>query len=478
MTRRAFLAATLAFAAAVVAFAQRAEPVPPIDGPRHALVIGNAAYAEFGRLKNPVNDAADMAAALRRIGFSVELLTDADLAAMEAAAVRLSEALRGDRRSIGLFYYAGHGVQSAGENYLIPVRASIASESLLKHKALSAQAVLDLLGETGNRLNIIILDACRDFPSSWSRGSTRGLTVVSRQPPGSVILFATSAGDVARDGDGRNGVFTSQLLRFIESPELDLNALIDRTAESVLSTTGNAQHPAVYKQFFGSAYLNPAGARAAAERSGESLPKAGETAGGMAAHGPRPADAVTLARLTIPRDSRSAEAAWERVAPTWVKNPSWNIAPGSRDFDFDRARICRDAEKLYWRVEFPDVNPFKKTPKGVSTMLCIELTFYDVGSTGDAIILKVNNHKAIGEIDAEFGTFNDKDGWKRLSSSAITHSVREKAVEGSIRLSTLRKTLPLGTYKTVMQMYILGKDYIYTGPLLQSNTVMLDLSEP
>lgn len=224
-------------------------------GTRYALVIGNAAYGEMGTLKNPINDARDMAASLGRLGFSVDLLTDAELSTMENAVVKLSQRLSGNPDAIGLFYYAGHGLQADGVNYLIPVRTSIPEAAFLKSKALSAQSVLDLMQNASNKLNLVFLDACRDYPSSWSRGSTRGLAVVGNQPPGSVIVYATSAGSTAQDGNGRNGVFTGQLLKNIETEGLDLNTLLDRTALGVLSETNNRQNPAIYKQFFGTVVL-------------------------------------------------------------------------------------------------------------------------------------------------------------------------------------------------------------------------------
>ena len=226
-------------------------------GPRYALVIGNGAYkGGLPQLKNPANDASDVAAAFRRLGYKVELLVDADELTMEAAAARLADNLGSNASSTGVFYYAGHGVQSQGANYLIPVDANIPAEAFLKTKALSAQTVLDLMQQAGNKLNLVILDACRDNPFSWSRSTaSRGLSVVGAQPPGSIVVFATSAGSTAQDGTGRNGLFTQEFLKNLESPGLDLNATLDRTAAGVQKESGNRQNPAIYKQFFGTAYL-------------------------------------------------------------------------------------------------------------------------------------------------------------------------------------------------------------------------------
>ncbi|MFP3042928.1 caspase family protein, partial [Treponema primitia] len=154
--------------------------------------------------------------------------------------------------------YAGHGVQSGGENYLIPVDAVIPSEAFLKSKALPVQAALDEIQQAGNSLNVVILDACRDNPFSWARGGGRGLSVVGYQPPGSIIVYATSAGRTAADGTGRNGLFTSHLLNHLKTPGLSVRELFDRVCESVQTASNNAQIPAIYSQYFRTAYLGRA----------------------------------------------------------------------------------------------------------------------------------------------------------------------------------------------------------------------------
>ncbi len=222
---------------------------------RYALVIGNGNYTELGKLKNPVNDAHDIGEALKSLGFQVDSLADADLPSMEDAVVRLGNRLSTSKDSIGFFFYAGHGVQSNGINYLIPADAHIANASFLKTKALAAQEVLDTLQDVHNALNVVVLDACRDNPFSWARSGTRGLTVVSAQPPGSIIAYATSAGSVAQDGTGRNGVFTAELLKNIRTPGIEIKDVFNRTGAGVQATTAGAQVPAIYNQFFASAYL-------------------------------------------------------------------------------------------------------------------------------------------------------------------------------------------------------------------------------
>lgn len=223
---------------------------------RYALVVGNANYSKLPKLRNSVNDASDMADLLKELGWNVTLLLDADLPKMEEAVLRLGNYVSTAPSSVGLFYYAGHGVQANGVNYLIPADADISGETFLKTKSLSVQSVLDELQRARNSLNIIILDACRDNPFNWSRSGSRGLSVISSQPPGSIIVYATSAGSVAREGTGRNGVFTAELLKNLKNPGLDIGELLNRTCSAVQEATYGEQNPSIYSQFFRSFYFN------------------------------------------------------------------------------------------------------------------------------------------------------------------------------------------------------------------------------
>ncbi|MDR1220464.1 MAG: SUMF1/EgtB/PvdO family nonheme iron enzyme [Treponema sp.] len=226
---------------------------------KYALVIGNGAYTGITRLNNPVNDARDMEAALKNLGWTVDLVINGNLDQMEGAAIRLKNRLSASRNSYGFLFYAGHGVQSGGVNYLIPVDANIQSENFLRQRAVSLQALLDELNDAGNELNIVALDACRDNPFSWSRsgsrGGSRGLDVVSNQPAKSIIVYATSAGRTAADGAGRNGLFTTHLLNNLKKPGLSVRDMFDQTGADVYRASGGAQVPAIYSQFFDVAYL-------------------------------------------------------------------------------------------------------------------------------------------------------------------------------------------------------------------------------
>jgi tetratricopeptide (TPR) repeat protein len=223
---------------------------------KYALVIGNGAYTTgITPLNNPVNDANDISAALRDLGFTVDQLTNAGLMQMEEAVTRLKNRLAAARGSYGFFYYAGHGVQSNSENYLIPVDANIPAEAYLRNRAVSMPVVLDELNAAGNTLNIVVLDACRDNPFGWRRSGTRGLQVVSNQPADSIIVYATSAGNTAADGTGRNGLFTTHLLNNLKKPGLSVQDLFNQTGADVRRASNGAQIPAIYTQFFDVAYL-------------------------------------------------------------------------------------------------------------------------------------------------------------------------------------------------------------------------------
>ena len=242
-------------------FAQQTDTVPEnapqiADAPKKfALVIGNGNYTGLAPLTNPVNDANDIAAILQHLGFTVDKILNGNQDQMESAVSRLRDRLSESTNSYGFFFYAGHGVQSGGENFLIPVDANIPGENYLRNRAVSVQTLLDDLNDAGNSLNVIVLDACRDNPFGWSRSGSRGLSIVTRQPTDSIIVYATSAGARASDGDGRNGLFTSQLINNLATPGLEVKEIFNRTGSDVAVVSNRQQVPAIYNQFFGTAFL-------------------------------------------------------------------------------------------------------------------------------------------------------------------------------------------------------------------------------
>jgi formylglycine-generating enzyme required for sulfatase activity len=210
---------------------------------RVALVIGNGKYLNNTTLKNPANDAADVAAALKQTGFSVTLLVDANRPAMEMAVRDFGNALKSPQ-AVGLFYYSGHGAQNEGQNYLLPIDADIQDADELRYKALDAESVLAKMRSSGNKLNMVFLDACRNnpFPGA-TKSAERGLSVVKVEVPESVIVYATSPGSVALDGSGRNSPFTQAFLSNLKTPGQDIAIMMKQVTGSVKQNTSGAQTP-------------------------------------------------------------------------------------------------------------------------------------------------------------------------------------------------------------------------------------------
>jgi hypothetical protein len=208
---------------------------------RTALIIGNSGY-ESTYLANPVNDANDIAKGLEGCGFTVFKVTDADRSGMRRAIRKFGEAINRDG-GVGLFYYAGHGVQVNGENYLVPIGSDVNSEDEVEDQCLKVSSVLRKMETAGNRLNIIVLDACRNNPFARSyRSSQKGLARMDA-PTGSILAYATAPGSVAADGAGRNGLYTAMLLKFLEQPGIEIGKLFRMVRIEVLRASGKKQVP-------------------------------------------------------------------------------------------------------------------------------------------------------------------------------------------------------------------------------------------
>ena len=218
------------------------------ETPRYALVVGNSAYSGEAALKNPVNDATDMAAALKQVGWNVTLVTDADRRTFNRAIVNFRDNLAAVSGSVALFYYAGHGMQSSGRNYLIPVKTDFETLDDIEADAINVQSVTDAMEQANTSVSLVILDACRDNPFakkfSRSLGGNRGLTLVQSKGgfSGSAVMFATSPGDVALDGSGRNGIFTCALLKYINS-DLKIEDLFKKVTSEVREQSAGTQNP-------------------------------------------------------------------------------------------------------------------------------------------------------------------------------------------------------------------------------------------
>jgi formylglycine-generating enzyme required for sulfatase activity/uncharacterized caspase-like protein len=214
----------------------------PLAERRVALVVGNDAYgAAEGRLRNAVNDAQAMGAALRELGFEVTVRTDTDRPALDGAVDAFVRRLGPD--AAGFFFYAGHGIQVEGENYLLPVDFKATSEEEAKYSGLPAGLVHDRMLKSRARLSLLVLDACRDNPFHGSRGATRGLAAMSAGK-GSFLAFATAPGQTASDNPaGANGLFTACLLEVLKLPDLELDEVFKRARELVVARSGEKQIP-------------------------------------------------------------------------------------------------------------------------------------------------------------------------------------------------------------------------------------------
>jgi tetratricopeptide (TPR) repeat protein len=239
-----------------------AEPTPAPAPARVALVIGNGRYEPaVGPLRNTANDARAMAKALRSLGFTVIEAQNVTRDELMAAVLKFRGQLRG--AEVGLFYFAGHGISVAGANYLLPIKSSYAPEAiadgdrrlLAETKLFNAEQVVTEMVNSGVRCNLVILDACRTTPvarNPANRDATKSGGLVEMNPPaGSLIAFATDAGRAASDGEGTNGLYTSELITHLLTPGLTIEQVFKRTRKGVMERSNGAQLPAEYSRLVG-----------------------------------------------------------------------------------------------------------------------------------------------------------------------------------------------------------------------------------
>jgi formylglycine-generating enzyme required for sulfatase activity len=241
--------------------------------PRIALIIANSNYkGDIGSLKNPVNDGKLVGEALKKVGFNVRLVTDGDQTAMKKALNGFGEDLaKAGSGATGLFYYAGHGLQVSGQNYLVPVSANIKREGDVDLEALSAEAVLKVLNFSGVKVQIVILDACRNNPLMRSfRGNTMGLAKVDA-PIGSFVAYSTAPGSVAADGQGANSPFATALAAEVQKPGASIEEMFRNVRAKVIADTDSQQVPwdssSLTAPFYFSKDFSAAGSTAAVEQA-------------------------------------------------------------------------------------------------------------------------------------------------------------------------------------------------------------------
>jgi len=216
---------------------------PLVSENRLALVIGNSNYQFGGKLINPVHDAHAMKTALENLGFTVIEAVNCDQKTMKKKIDDFGNNL--SNYDVGLFFYAGHGVQVKGYNYLIPVDSKLEYERDVEYDCVQAGRVLAKMESAGSKTNLVILDACRDnpFERSWTRGQTSKGLAFMNAPSGSLIAYATSPGNTASDGKGSNGLYTSAILDYIRQQGLQIEDMFKEVRKKVIKESGGKQTP-------------------------------------------------------------------------------------------------------------------------------------------------------------------------------------------------------------------------------------------
>ncbi|WP_068418987.1 caspase family protein [Labrenzia sp. OB1] len=220
-----------------------------------ALVIGNGNYQSMPALASPSNDANLIAGKLSELGFDVVRVIDGDRQAFQDGLTRFGRGAQG--ADVALVFYAGHGVQVDGRNWLLPVDADILTATDLPGQAVKADDLLEIMEASRARLKLVFLDACRSnpLPRSLSRGTTNGLARLEANAAGMMIAFATAPDEIALDGSGSNSPFTEALARMIGTPDLEVRQLMGRVRDSVYTSTGERQEPWLNDTLIGEFYF-------------------------------------------------------------------------------------------------------------------------------------------------------------------------------------------------------------------------------
>ena len=327
----------LRWAAAAAAFLLVSEPA--FAEKRVALVLGNSAYQNVAPLANPVNDSARIAATLKDAGFDV-VDSRRDLPAAETRRALRDFADRARDADIAVVYYAGHGIEVDGGNYLIPVDARLERDTDIYDEGLSLDRILIAI-EPAKKLRLVILDACRDNPFARtmkrtvaSRAIGQGLAKVEPTSPNVLIAYSAKAGSTAADGDGKNSPFTAALSHHLTKPGLDVRRAFGFVRDEVLKTTGNKQEPFVYGSLGGEDVpLVPAPVRRPRQRPQRRQPSVRR---------PKPA-AIT--------NSRCRSATRARSTPSWRSIPmvSTQALPSfSSTRSRPRRRVSQRPKKPGW----------------------------------------------------------------------------------------------------------------------------------
>lgn len=217
---------------------------------RIALIIGNNNYDNLSKLKNPINDARAMKSALKKRGFNVIYKENASKRDMKKLVKEFTYKLK--RGGVGLYYFAGHGINVNGQNYLVSTNSDVSSKEDVEYESYALNRITKNMQAAKNRLNIVILDACRNDPFSRSGGG--GLAPVGNAK-GMFVAYATEAGNVAQDGTAKNGVFTRRLIEHMAEEGATIERVFKNVRADVQADTGGEQSPGVYNQITGDFYF-------------------------------------------------------------------------------------------------------------------------------------------------------------------------------------------------------------------------------
>ena len=374
------LVAPLAWAQATGSAAAPAAVAAAAPG-RVALVVGNNNYPS-APLLNPVNDARAMAAALQSAGFTVILRLDATQPVLTAAVREFGNRIKaGGAGTAGLFYFAGHGMQIKGRNFLIPVGANIEHEDEVGYQALDAQAVLDKMESAGNGINLMILDACRNNPFARSfRSNSVGLAQME-QPVGTLVAYATAPGSVASDGQATpngNGLYTTHLLQAMKQPGVKVEEVLKQVRGAVRRESGGRQVPMEWNSLEGDFYFFPPQAVVAGSASTVLSPAA------AAAPAIDPQAAIDEALWSAVKDSSSSAELFAYL----------NRFPAGRYAKDARGRLA----DLIAPAERPGATATAATPAGDTTGLAPGATG---GRLSDAEVENVLRNTEQGERDRQ-----------------------------------------------------------------------------
>ena len=229
------------------------------DEKRYALVIGNAKYKRVAGLRNPAHDANDIAAVLNKMNFEVISVVDATYMEIRSAFLKFHDKLvNGPKdQTIGLVYYSGHGLQNDGENYLVPIDASIEYEDDIPRQCFPVQKIiLGNMERSNSRMNILILDACRNNTFQQTTRSVGSGLAEMKTGKGSFIAYSTAPGSIASDGIGRNGLYTQELIKAIEKPGLSIEQVFKEVRINVLRLSGEKQYTWDNSNITGEFYFN------------------------------------------------------------------------------------------------------------------------------------------------------------------------------------------------------------------------------